>query len=458
MIASMGTERNAGQPLAARAPREAPATPTTSEWSLSAAEATAFIRKATWPRVLFAAVALAVTWPVAPQGLMAAWLVGVIAWEFAVRPALEDRLLARAEAMPAPVAYRWLAALHGVGACLYAVFPVTSWATGTVLGMVAATSWFCATANHAFVYFSHQRTLLLATILPLIVCALAAPFTTMLAAPPVSIVGMIVLVSALVVGGLFGHDRNELLRALSRTRAARAAAESASASKSQFMALVSHELRTPLNAVIGYAEIIAQEAPPAAAADAGRILKAAHRQLDLINAIIDLSRLETGEATLARVRGPVTAALARVRADAAPLADAGANTLDVRAMGDPGDAVLDFERLHDALMRLASNAAKFTQGGAITVTAERVRDAHGADQIVFAVRDTGPGIAPAAQAAIFEPFTQSDASSARAHEGAGLGLAIARQTARLMGGDITCQSAPGAGSVFTLRIPADHAG
>lgn len=419
----------------------------TEEWSLSVAEAAALVRKATWPRLVFSLLAVLVAWPVASHAILAGWMALVVVWEFAARPALEDVLKARGAALPPAVAYRWLAALHFIGACGYAAYPVVAWSTGTAVGFVVATSWVCATANHAFVYFAHQRLLLIATLTPLVACALVAPFTTPFAAEPVSIVGMIVMVSAVLVGGLFGHDRTEMVRALSQARARRQAAGEASAAKSQFMALMSHELRTPLNAVIGYAELIEQDAPGPVAEDARRILKAAQRQLDLVNAVIDMARLEAGDVTLHATPVSGETLLDAIRRTAKPLAQARGNRLTISATHDLGELVVDVERLHATVMHLVSNAAKFTAGGDISVTAGR--DGH---VVRFRVADTGPGLSEAQCAVIFEPFAQADTSSTRVHEGAGLGLAVARQAARLMGGDITCESAPGAGAVFTLTV------
>lgn len=417
------------------------------DWPLTASEATALLRKATVSRLAFAMIAALITLPVAPKEVLLGWAGFIAAWELLLRPALEDAIHSRPDARGD--GFRALAVLHFVGACGYVVFPATAWSTGTAVGMVIATAWVAATAIHAFTYFAQPRLLLCATLAPLTGGMLLAMSTTDFAVTPLSAVGMLVMAGVVLAGGLVGQDRKELVLALARAQSRREAAEAASAAKSRFMALMSHELRTPLNAVIGYAELIEQDAPSPVAEDARRILKAAHRQLDLVNNVLDLARLESGDVTLhpARVRGE--AVLDAVRRAGAPLAEARANRFTVQAVGDLGDVVLDVERLHAAVMHLVSNAAKFTENGEIAVTARR-----DGDLFSVTVADTGPGIDPARTAALFEPFAQGDGSSTRAYEGAGLGLAIARLAARRMGGDLACESRPGAGATFTLTVAA----
>ena len=236
-------------------------------------------------------------------------------------------------------------------------------------------------------------------------------------------------------------------------RIAAVEADRASKAKAEFLAKMSHELRTPLNAVIGYAELIEEESERGPIAeDATKIRTSARQLLGVIDVILDISKLETGAIELRRERGPVSAVLQQLREAALPLAMANNNTVIVGESGALGEAEIDHMRLHQSLMQLVSNAAKFTHGGEIRIAARR--DALGPrERLVFSVSDTGPGISPEDQARIFEPFAQGE-DSPRRNGGAGLGLTLVRRLARLMGGDVRCESAPEKGATFTLWIDA----
>ncbi len=248
-----------------------------------------------------------------------------------------------------------------------------------------------------------------------------------------------------------------LARMIDDLARARTAAEEANAAKSRFLANMSHELRTPLNAIIGYGELLEESAQARgdadSAADLHRVLAAAQRLLHLINDVLDLSKIEAEQMDVTAQ----TFALAPMIEDAVttvrPALSANSNTLRVICAPDLGEATTDRFRTSQCLLNLLANAAKFTRDGDVTVTAHRAQHA-GADWIVIAVADTGIGIAPEKLAGLFKPFTQADAMVSRAFGGTGLGLAITRRLARLMGGDVRAESVPGAGSTFTLTLPA----
>ncbi|MDX2233176.1 MAG: ATP-binding protein [Hyphomonadaceae bacterium] len=248
-----------------------------------------------------------------------------------------------------------------------------------------------------------------------------------------------------------------LARMIDDLARARTAAEQANLAKSQFLANMSHELRTPLNAIIGYGELLQEGArdrqDAEAEADLTRVLAAAQRLLRLINDVLDLSKVEAGRMDVMvqtfAVEPMIDDALATVR----PASAANGNTLTLHCAPDLGEAVSDRFRMSQCVLNLLSNAAKFTRGGAITVTASRELRAD-SPWIVIAVADTGVGIAPDQLARLFQPFAQADDTRVHAIGGTGLGLVITRRLARLMGGDVTVESAPGAGSVFTLAVPA----
>lgn len=417
---------------------------------ITLAESIRLIRRGTWARVGFSALCAIIAVPHAPAAFLAAWIIFILTWELAVRPALEDRIAGAARDEEA--GFRTLALANFVGSVAYCAFPVVVWSSGETVALLLAVAWVCGSAAHDFVYFAARPVLLLSCLAPLVSVAIAAPFSGVVTLSPLTLVGITAMVCMVLVGGLAGFDRREHLRALAESAAARQAAEGANAAKSRFLGLVSHELRTPLNAIIGYAEIIG-EAKDRHAPDAARVLAAAHRLLHIVNCMLDVSRLEAGLAALQPTRAPVASLLGDLKRIGEPLAAARGNTFVVRAEGDLGAATLDWARLCQSLAHLIDNAAKFTKRGAIDVAATRTTR-NGRDVLQFTVRDTGIGIARERQAEIFEPISQADASSARRHGGAGLGLASARLVARLMGGDVTCKSAPGEGSTFTLWVDA----
>jgi signal transduction histidine kinase len=255
-------------------------------------------------------------------------------------------------------------------------------------------------------------------------------------------------------------------------RRARLEAVAAHRTKSEFLATMSHELRTPLNAITGYLQLLELEiAGPLTArqrAYLGRLGASGQHLLALINDILDLSRLDAGRMPLARER-----ALAGHTLDAAlilvlPQArERGVRIVDACQRAVPGASagvpyVGDEDRVRQVLVNLLSNAVKFTPaGGTITVDCALADDAAvpsrlvgGGPWTVLRVTDTGIGIAPEHQTAIFEPFRQVEGGHTRRAEGTGLGLAISRRLARLMGGDLMVESRPGAGATFSLWLPA----
>ena len=258
-----------------------------------------------------------------------------------------------------------------------------------------------------------------------------------------------------------GLDRAEQAAREARLRVAKEAAEAADLAKGQFLALMSHELRTPLTAVIGYSEMLIEQAQDDGAeelvADLESIRAAGQHLLTLINDILDLSKIEAGKATIAVTAFDLAGVVDEVCRTVRPLVGKNGNTLVVDAAPDLGSVVLDPTRVKQCLLNLLGNACKFTQDGTITLRAERAPGA-GGDRVRLAVTDTGIGMTPGQLAGLFQPFTQADSSISRKYGGTGLGLTICRRLCRIMGGDITAESEPGRGSTFVIDLPADARG
>jgi len=249
-------------------------------------------------------------------------------------------------------------------------------------------------------------------------------------------------------------DTQELLE---ETRAARESAEVATRAKSEFLANMSHELRTPLNAIIGYSEMLQEDAADRRqlelVPDLQRIHAAGRHLLQLINEVLDLSKIEAGKMDLYLETFEVAALLDEVQATIQPLAQNNHNTLRLDYGSALGTIHTDQVKLRQALFNLLSNACKFTTRGTIELSATR-GPGTGGDWFTFRVSDTGIGMTTEQMGRLFQPFTQADASTTRKYGGTGLGLTISRRFCQMMGGDIIARSAPGAGSAFTIRIPA----
>ncbi|TWT42093.1 Sensory/regulatory protein RpfC [Phycisphaerae bacterium RAS1] len=237
-------------------------------------------------------------------------------------------------------------------------------------------------------------------------------------------------------------------------------ADAAGKAKSQFLANMSHELRTPLNAIIGYSEMLEEEARELKletfVSDVQKINQAGKHLLELINEILDLSKIESGRMDLHLEDVDVASLIHDVAATAQPLMTQNGSTLECRVAADAGRMHVDVTKLRQSLFNLLSNAGKFTQKGAVTLTADRLAGDRG-DQLVFSVRDTGIGMTSEQMAGLFQDFRQIDASTTRRFGGTGLSLAITRRFCRMMGGDVSVESRPGAGSCFTIRLPAQVA-
>ena len=233
---------------------------------------------------------------------------------------------------------------------------------------------------------------------------------------------------------------------------AKEAAEASSRTKSQFLANMSHELRTPMNAILGYSEMLQEEAEEEGldsfTPDLQKIQSAGRHLLALINDILDLSKIEAGKMELYLEDFNLAEVIADVASTVQTLVTKKNNRLEVSCLPDVGVMRGDLTKVRQSLFNLLSNAAKFTENGVVSLRVRREDKFY-----VFDVQDTGIGMTAEQIAGLFEAFSQADASTTRKYGGTGLGLAITRRFCRMMGGDATVQSVPDTGSTFTMRLP-----
>ena len=236
-------------------------------------------------------------------------------------------------------------------------------------------------------------------------------------------------------------------------------ARAATQAKSHFLANMSHELRTPLNAIIGYSEMLQEEAQDSGQEsfipDLKKINRSGRHLLDLINDVLDLSKIEAGKMELYLETFDISNLLEDVSTTVQLLVQKNSNTLEVRCPANLGAMRADMTKVRQSLFNLLSNASKFTKNGKITLEAAREISPTKADWIVFRVSDTGIGMTPEQQDRVFEAFSQADSATARDFGGTGLGLTITKTFCRMMGGDVALTSEPGKGTTFTIRLPTE---
>ncbi|WP_348522378.1 ATP-binding protein [Cryobacterium sp. CG_9.6] len=240
--------------------------------------------------------------------------------------------------------------------------------------------------------------------------------------------------------------RMEVAEAL---QAAEAAARTANEAKNQFLSRVSHELRTPLNAVLGFSQLLRMQLDDTDYAESiDHIQQGGRHLLNLINDVLDISRIEAGNTSISWEPVPVTSVMNEARALMEPLAQSAGITLIGLPGRDEGWVLADKQRLRQVLLNLLSNAVKYNRVGG-TVWVEHLLNE---SDVAIMVRDNGPAIAPELQSRLFTPFDRLGAES-RGIEGTGIGLALTRALVELMGGSLGVDSVPGRGSLFTVTLP-----
>ena len=345
------------------------------------------------------------------------------------------------------------------GLSLTQALPLTAWSVGGAFGTAVAAAWLLCAAIQVFVYYTHDRLSLVLGIAPVILCALVGPSLNAGLSWESAAISLFMLFG-IGAGAAFVGRSDALIAQAAEQAAARKSAEASSFAKSRFIANMHHELRTPLNAIIGYTEMMREAAEEdgrrADIADLDRVLAAAHLQLTMMNDLLAFAELQDGRSQLEITEFDASLLLRETAEALRAGIETNGNTL-IMAFGSNLAAIRsDAKKVRHCVEHLLSNAGKFTRDGQVVLRAACEREPSG-DWLVISVQDNGAGIPPNRIKAIFEPFTQLDESMTRTADGAGVGLAISARTARLFGGNVSVESAPGCGSTFTLRVRADLA-
>ena len=258
------------------------------------------------------------------------------------------------------------------------------------------------------------------------------------------------------LGELIAQRTAELLQVNHALFQARDKAEDANRAKSSFLANMSHELRTPLTAIIGYSEMLIEEAEglgqPDSVGDLQKIRASGRHLLELINEVLDLSRIEAGRMTLHYEDFDLATVVREVCDTVRPLAEKNHDRLECELPPAALKVHCDQTKIRQTLLNLLSNACKFTQHGQVRLRLA-VENTAGCDWVVVTITDTGIGMTEEQVGRLFQPFTQADTAITRKYGGSGLGLTISKKFTEALGGQLDVTSKPNGGTTFTVRFP-----
>jgi signal transduction histidine kinase len=336
--------------------------------------------------------------------------------------------------------------------------------------------WLLVSLLLGFFYISERPILIIGlftfNILGFVLAYLLWGFPTLLSHEQLSMVGWISILSAAIymswmaiyyanmitVGSELEREAERHRKTAVRLREAKDMADEANRAKSIFLAKMSHELRTPLNAVIGFSEILLEGVEfegknSRRKPDLERINAAGKHLLSLVTDVLDLSKIESNHVELKIEQFDLNDMVHEVVATVEPAVAEKKNKLLVRCPSNLGIVSTDQTKLRQAALNLLSNAAKFTEGGTIILSAQRRKHQAG-DWIEIQVHDTGIGISESEIGRLFQNFGQANQATSNKYGGTGLGLALSQKLCALMGGGISVTSEPGRGSCFTIRVLA----